>query len=83
MLQESQIHLDEIADSVFDSGITLTYELNPNKHDRSIVAGNGWKIILGRGLDIFQRVDGRLNLADISQEKRQCKDCEITIIRNN
>lgn len=82
MLQESQIHLDEIADSVFDSGITLTHELNPNKHDRSIVASNGWKIILGRGLDIFQRVDGRLNLADINQEKRQCKDCEITIIRN-
>jgi ATP-dependent Lon protease len=83
MLQESQIHLDEIADSVFDSGITLTHELNPNKHDRSILASNGWKIILGRGLDIFQRVDGRLNLADINQEKRQCKDCEITIIRNN
>jgi len=82
-LQESQNNLDEIAESVFDSGITLTYELNPNKHDRSIVANNGWKIILGRGLDIFQKSEGRFNIADLNQEKRQCKDCEVTIIRNS
>jgi ATP-dependent Lon protease len=82
MLQESQISLDEIAASIFDSGITMTHELNPNIHDRSIVANNGWKILLGRGLDIFQKVEGRLNLADLNQEKRQCKDCEITYIRN-
>ncbi len=83
MLRESQINLDEIAHSIFDSGVTLTHELNPNKHDRSIIANNGWKIILGRGLDIFQKVEGRFNIADLSQEKRQCKDCEITIIRNS
>ncbi|MEX2231637.1 MAG: BREX system Lon protease-like protein BrxL [Cyclobacteriaceae bacterium] len=83
MIQESQISLDEMADSIFDSGISLTYEFNPNIHDRSIVANNGWKILLGRGLDIFQKVEGRLNIADLNQEKRQCKDCEITFIRNN
>lgn len=83
MIQESQISLDEMADSIFDSGISLTYEFNPNIHDRSIVANNGWKILLGRGLDIFQKVEGRLNIADLNQGKRQCKDCEITFIRNN
>jgi len=81
MIQESQISLDEIADTVFDSGINLEYEFNPNKHDRSIVASNGWKIVLGRGLDIFQKAEGRFNLGDLNQEKRQCKECEITFIR--
>ena len=82
MLQESQEKLEEISNSVFDSGVVLTFEFNPNIHDRSIVADNGWKIVLGRGLDIFQRVEGRFNIAELYQEKRQCKECEITYIRN-
>ncbi len=82
MLTESKNSLEEIASTIFDSGIILTFDLNPNFHDRTIVANNGWKIILGRGLDIFQRTEGRLNLADIYQEKRQCKDCEITYLKN-
>lgn len=80
MLEQSKISLDEIAASVFDSGIILTYEFSSTAHDRSIVANNGWKIILGRGLDIFQKVEGRLNIADLFQEKRQCKECEITYL---
>lgn len=80
MLEESKNNLEEIAASVFDSGIIMTYEFNSTVHDRSIVANNGWKIILGRGLDIFQKVEGRLNIADLFQEKRQCKECEITYL---
>lgn len=82
MLSESKNSLEEIASTVFDSGINMTFDLNPNFHDRTIVANNGWKIILGRGLDIFQKTEGRLNLADIYQEKRQCKDCEITYLKS-
>ena len=80
MMEESKRNLEEIASSVFNSGIIMTYEFNSSVHDRSIVANNGWKIILGRGLDIFQKVEGRLNIADLFQEKRQCKDCEITYL---
>ena len=50
-------------------------------HDRSITANNGWKIGLGRGLDIFNRSDGRFNIANFDQTKRSCKDCEITYLR--
>jgi ATP-dependent Lon protease len=81
MLEESKTSLDEIANSIFDSGIQLTYEFKSNLHDRAIVANNGWKFVLGRGLDIFQKSDGRLTLAEIYQEKRQCKECEITYIK--
>jgi ATP-dependent Lon protease len=73
---------DEISESLFDSGIILTYEFKSNIHDRSILADSGWKIVLGRGLDIFQRPEGRFNIAKFLQDKRKCKACEITYIQN-
>ncbi|MCH7965543.1 MAG: BREX system Lon protease-like protein BrxL [Bacteroidetes bacterium] len=81
MLKVSASSLEEIAESVFDLGIKLVYEFNPNQHDRFIVADNGWKIVLGRGLDIFLRPEGKYNIADIYQEKRKCRACEITYLK--
>jgi len=79
-LEESKTSLTEIADTVFDIGIILKFELIEG-HDRCIEANNGWKIILGRGLDIFQRIEGRFSIADLAQEMRQCKGCEVTFIK--
>ena len=81
MLAESTESLNEIANSLFDSGIKLTFEFNPNIHDRFINSDTGWKIILGRGLDIYQRPEGRFNIAGFQQEQRKCKSCEITYIK--
>lgn len=81
MIQESTNNLTEIADSLFNSGIKLTFEFNPNIHDRFIKSDNGWKIILGRGLDIYQRAEGRFNISDFHQDQRQCKSCEITFLK--
>jgi ATP-dependent Lon protease len=58
----------------------LTFEFQ-QLHDRSIHSNNGWKISLGRGLDIFERVEGRFNIADVDQTRRKCKACDITFIR--
>ncbi len=59
-------------EATFDSAI----------HDRSIVTDTGWKIILGRGLDIFQYVTGdAFDLASRLQEYRQVKAFGITYIR--
>ena len=81
MLQESTNSLTEIANSLFDSGIRLTFEFNPNIHDRFIKSDTGWKIVLGRGLDIYQRPEGRFNIAGFQQDQRQCKSCEITFVK--
>lgn len=81
MIKISTENLNEIAESVFDLGIKMSFEYNPNQHDRYIQADNGWKIILGRGLDIFLRPEGRYNVADLYQEKRKCKATEITYLR--
>jgi len=37
-------------------GITFDVSLDEAIHDRSIVTDTGWKIILGRGLEILQYV---------------------------
>lgn len=81
-LQISKENLEEISESVFDLGIKLTYDFNPNIHDRYIESDNGWKIILGRGLDIFLKPEGKFNIAEMWQEKRKCRACEITYFRS-
>jgi len=71
----------EIQDSLVELGINLTWEFL-DLHDRHIVANNGWKIKLGRGLDIYEKTNGRFDIAEIMQEKRQCRNCEITFVKN-
>lgn len=63
-------------------GILFSYEFDDYIHDRSITSDNGWKIILGRGLDIWQKTNGWYDISEYMQEKRRCKAFEITIIKN-
>jgi ATP-dependent Lon protease len=63
-------------------GILFTYEFDDNIHDRSIISDNGWKIVLGRGLDIWQKTGGWYDVNEYIQEKRVCKGCEITYLKD-
>jgi ATP-dependent Lon protease len=72
----------EIADSLESLGIIFTYEFAESSHDRSIELDNGWKIVLGRGLDIFQKTNGWNDIAEYYQEKRLCKACEVTYVKS-
>ena len=76
----SMQHLDEIQENLADLGIAMTYRIEQH-HDRFIAADNGWKITLGRGLDIFEKYEGRFNVASLDQTKRKCKACELTYLR--
>lgn len=79
-LMESAASFEELATSVLELGIHLSFRME-NHHDRYIAADNGWKITLGRGLDIFEKIEGRFNVADIDQTKRKCKACEMTFLK--
>ncbi|RXP53131.1 BREX system Lon protease-like protein BrxL [Lutibacter sp. HS1-25] len=79
-IADSIANFEELQESVLDLGINLTFRME-NHHDRFIAADNGWKITLGRGLDIFEKTEGRFNVADIDQTKRKCKSCELTYLR--
>lgn len=71
--------LDAITDDLAPRGIDFTYDFDA-QHDRFIHLDNGWKINLGRGLDIFDKVD-RFSVDRISQEDRRCKACSISFVR--
>lgn len=64
------------------AGITLDVKFDSTIHDRSIVANSGWRINLGRGLDIFQYVaNDAFDLAVKLQQYRQVKSFSVTYIR--
>lgn len=80
-LENTRKSFEEMISSLSNQGITLSYEFSDILHDRSIEMNNGWKIILGRGLDIWHKTTGRFDIAEFDQEKRLCKEFEITVIR--
>lgn len=80
-IQNTKAAFNEITESLETLGILFTYEFDENIHDRSIVVDNGWKVLLGRGLDIYQKTNGWYDIAEYYQEKRKCKACEITFVK--
>jgi ATP-dependent Lon protease len=81
-IENSKDAFKEMADSLESLGIIFSYEFIENTHDRSLVLDNGWKVVLGRGLDIFQKTNGWYDIAEYYQEKRLCKACEVTYINS-
>lgn len=79
-LQDSLSNLEEIKENVSELGINFTWEFKEN-HERFIITNTGWKINLGRGLDIYEKREGRFDIGDVYQEKRRCKDCDITYVK--
>lgn len=79
--KQSEEFFYEVMLAVEEIGIALSYEFR-DEHDRSIVSDNGWKIIPGRGLDIFVKEEARFNVGDFDQEQRRCKNCTVTYLKN-
>lgn len=77
---ESISYLEEIKDDVASLGIEFSYRMEKH-HDRYVAADNGWKITMGRGLDIFERNESRFDISNLDQTKRKCKACEFTYIK--
>lgn len=84
--EESEEKLEQLKESFEGSGINFDYKFDQsmNFHARSIETDTDWKIILDRGLDIFQPYDFRnpFNLANNIQEERMSKGFEVTYIKN-
>lgn len=77
-------NLRYIKDELQQVDIEFTYEFDNSHsiHARSISTDTGWKILLDRGLDIFQRFEGGfLSLSSLDQRARFCKAFEVTYIK--
>jgi ATP-dependent Lon protease len=73
---------DELQSSLEQDRIIFAYSFDKDKHDRWIETDTGWRIILGRGLDIFQKPEGKFTLGFVDQTKRRCKATTITYIKS-
>jgi ATP-dependent Lon protease len=74
--------LVKVKNSAAVAGINLDVSFDDTIHDRAIVTDTGWKILLGRGLDIFQYVTGdAFDLSTRLQEYRQVKAFGVTYLR--
>ena len=81
-LQKQMEFLLRVKQAVAVAGINLDVKFDATIHDRSIVANSGWRINLGRGLDIFQFVaNDAFDLAVKLQQYRQVKAFGVTYIR--
>ena len=72
---------EELKTSLEQDHVKFTYSFQKDLHDRWIETDTGWRIILGRGLDLFQKPEGKFTLGFMHQTKRRCKATTITYMR--
>ena len=72
--------LDDIKDDLIEYGIEFDYKLR-DFHDRCIRTDTGWTIMLGRGLDIFEKYSP-FSIASSRQDKRKCKEFMVNYFKN-
>ncbi|MDN4186165.1 MAG: BREX system Lon protease-like protein BrxL [Dehalococcoides mccartyi] len=75
---EVKSKLDELKKGLLTDKIEFSYVFDNSKHDRWIETDTGWRIALGRGLDIFQKQEDKFTLGFLDQTKRKCKATTIT-----
>lgn len=75
----------KMQDTCAPIGIQFTWEFDVSNtiHARHIVTDTGWKILLDRGLDIFQHyeMNDTFAIANRLQKHRQCKAFEVTYLK--
>ena len=77
--------LESITTACTGTGVefTFAFDTSGSAHARDIVTDTGWKMVLDRGLDIFQppiKTDG-FSLSDRMQEHRMLKNFYVTYVR--
>lgn len=84
-IEEQRQWLDKIQDSMMTVGVKFTYSFDNSgsQHARHIATDANWKILLDRGLDIFQHYDmnDSFQISNRIQKQRSCKAFEVTFIK--
>ena len=80
--RENKYSFEKIADSLYENDIDFTFEFSDTIHDRQIETSNGWRIVLGRGLDYFQSLAGNyLQIGVNDQSLRPCLEFGFDFIK--
>lgn len=74
--------LDALVDDLKQHDVTLTFTFDEHMHDRQIRLDNGWTIKIGRGFDIYQRIDRpRSGLGMNDFDLRPCLETTVDIFK--
>lgn len=83
---KQQEHFEKMQESCSAIGIHFTWEFDNSGtiHARHIVTDHSWKILLDRGLDIFQNyeMNETFNFSNHLQKYRACKAFEVTYLKS-
>lgn len=87
-IQQQRECLDGIVEACTGTGIEFswTFDGTGALHGRDITTDKGWKMVLDRGLDIFQPVPRKLNgfsLGERMQEHRMIRGFYVTYVESN
>ena len=84
--EQQKENFEEIKKSCKPAGIDFTWEFDETGsiHARHIVTDHGWKVLLDRGLDIFQHyeMNDAFAFANRLQQHRACKAFELTVVKS-
>ena len=82
---QQQEYFQKMQDTCATVGIKFTWEFDGGAtiHARHIVTNTGWKILLDRGLDIFQHyeMNDAFSISNRLQKYRPCKAFEATFLK--
>lgn len=87
-IQEQRECLDGIAEACTGTGVDFTWAFDGTGtiHARDIATDTGWKMVLDRGLDIFQPTPRKMNgfsLGERMQEHRMIRGFYVTYVENS
>lgn len=72
-----------IGSSLLDHGVKLNLKFSDTLHDREIRLDNGWTIQIGRGFDIYQKLDNWFSVGTSDLEMRPCMETKVDILRRS
>lgn len=86
-IQEQRECLDGVAEACTGTGVDFTWAFDGSGtlHARDITTDTGWKMVLDRGLDIFQPTPRKMNgfsLGERMQEHRMIRGFYVTYVEN-
>jgi len=78
-------YFNQMRDNLSITGVSFVWEFDHTEtiHARHIKSNNGWKVLLDRGLDIFQHYDmnDAFAISNRNQKYRPCKAFEVTYVK--
>lgn len=81
--KEAEEKFKMLASSLLDHGIKLNMKFSDTLHDREIRLSNGWTIQIGRGFDIYQKLDNWFSVGASDFEMRPCLETRVDILRRS